>query len=132
MDKKKINLNKLTIFLYSIGIALVEYLLLDLILTDLVITEYRMDITIGLLLAFFIIGFVTVVYMSEDMLVNYKEAVLSSKLNIVFSIIGIVSIVILSYIFLDQVLFRVSILPIIIFVILCFVIGRIIEKKNAK
>lgn len=127
--KEKNKINKTSIFLYSFGIAFIEYLLLDLVLSDIVITDYKMEVTIGLILDFLIIGFVTIVYMTDTFLKDYKDVVLSSKINIVFSVIGIVSIILLAYIFLNKVIIELKIIPVLIISIGSFVLAKIIENK---
>ncbi|WP_103981079.1 hypothetical protein [Helcococcus massiliensis] len=121
-------LNSISVFLYSFGLVFIEFLLLDLLLFGGHIKDYRMVFTPALFITFAIIGLVTVVFMSDKILVNYKDAVLASGFNKFMSVAGIMSIIILAHIFLKQKLFSLSILPILLISAGAFVLGRIIEK----
>ena len=121
-------LNSISVFLYSFGLVFIEFLLLDLLLFGGHIKDYRMVFTPALLITFTIICLVTVVFMSDKILVNYKDAVLASGFNKFMSMIGIFSIIILAHIFLKQKLFSLSILPILFITAGSFIVGRIIEK----
>lgn len=121
-------LNSISVFLYSFGLVFIEFLLLDLLLFGGHIKDYRMVFTPALLITFTIICLVTVVFMSDKILVNYKDAVLASGFNKFMSMIGIFSIIILAHIFLKQKLFSLSILPILFISAGSFILGRIIEK----
>ena len=121
-------LNSISVFLYSFGLVFIEFLLLDLLLFGGHIKDYRMVFTPALLITFALIGLVTVVFMSDKILVNYKDAVLESGFNKFISVAGIMSIVILAHIFLKQKLFSLSILPILFITAGSFIVGRIIEK----
>ena len=121
-------LNSISVFLYSFGLVFIEFLLLDLLLFGGHIKDYRMVFTPALLITFTIICLVTVVFMSDKILVNYKDAVLASGFNKFMSMIGIFSIIFLAHIFLKQKLFSLSILPILFISAGSFILGRIIEK----
>ncbi|WP_311487778.1 hypothetical protein [uncultured Helcococcus sp.] len=121
-------LNSISVFLYSFGLVFIEFLLLDLLLFGGHIKDYRMVFTPALLITFALICLVTIVFMSDKILVNYKDAVLASGFNKFMSMIGIFSIIILAHIFLKQKLFSLSILPILFITAGSFIVGRIIEK----
>ena len=123
-------LNSISVFLYSFGLVFIEFLLLDLLLFGGHIKDYRMVFTPALIITFALICLVTVVFMSDKILVNYKDAVLASGFNKFMSMIGIFSIIILAQIFLKQKLFSLSILPILFISAGSFIIGRIIEKNQ--
>lgn len=125
-------LNSISVFLYSFGLVFIEFLLLDLLLFGGHIKDYRMVFTPALLITFALIGLVTVVFMSDNILVSYKDAVLASGFNKFMSMIGIFSIIILAHIFLKQKLFSLSILPILFISAGAFVLGRIVEKNHKK
>src|SRR5574344_2238345 len=123
-------LNSISVFLYSFGLVFIEFLLLDLLLFGGHIKDYRMVFTPALIITFALICLVTVVFMSDKILVNYKDAVLASGFNKFMSRIGVFSIIILAHIFLKQKLFSLSILPILFISAGSFIIGRIIEKNQ--
>ena len=123
-------LNSISVFLYSFGLVFIEFLLLDLLLFGGHIKDYRMVFTPALIITFALICLVTVVFMSDKILVNYKDAVLASGFNKFMSMIGVFSIIILAHIFLMQKLFSLSILPILFISAGSFIIGRIIEKNQ--
>ena len=123
-------LNSISVFLYSFGLVFIEFLLLDLLLFGGHIKDYRMVFTPALIITFALICLVTVVFMSDKILVNYKDAVLASGFNKFMSMIGVFSIIILAHIFLKQKLFSLSILPILFISAGSFIIGRRIEKNQ--
>lgn len=125
-------LNSISVFLYSFGLVFIEFLLLDLLTFGGHIKDYRMIFTPALLITFALIGFVTVVFMSDKIFVNYKDAVLASGFNKFMSMAGIISIIILAHIFLKKKLFSLSILPILFISAGSFVVGRIVEKNYKK
>lgn len=132
-DKKlESELNKVSAFLYSFGLVFIEFLLLDLLISDINIGEYKMDFTIGLILTFIIIGLITMMVMAKDLLPSLKEAIMDSKTNIVFTIIGLVSTIFLLNYFLNTVVFSLGILPILGIAIGSFILGRLIELKTRK
>lgn len=88
-----------------------------------------MNITLGYIITFIIISAVTVVYMA-DRFEDFRENYLDTKVNKVFTFIGIFSTIILANIYLNKTLFSLNIITVIIVAIMIFVLGRIIEKKD--
>lgn len=122
-------LNTLSIILYSFGLTFVELLTFDLIISDVNISQYKLNVTLGYLITFVIISFVTVVYMA-DRFENFREDFLESKTNRVFMMIGIVSTIIIANVYLSKTLFSLSILTVLIIIVVIFIAGRTIEKKD--
>lgn len=122
-------LNTLSIILYSFGLTFVELLTFDLIISDVNISQYKMNVTLGYIITFAIISAVTVIYMA-DRFENFRDEFLESKSNRIFMMIGIVSTIIITNVYLSKTLFSLSILTIIIIAAIIFIAGRIIEKKD--
>lgn len=129
-DKKEVpTLNTLSIILYSFGLTFIELLTFDLVISNVNISDYEMNITLGYIITFIIISAVTVIYMA-DRFEDFRENYLDTKVNKVFTFIGIFSTIILANIFLNKTLFSLNIVTVIIVTIMIFVLGRIIEKKD--
>lgn len=122
------NINGFSIFLYSFALLFFEYLLLDLVITPVNITEYKMNITIGLLSSLILISLITVLYMSNKS-GWLKNSIKNSKLNLFALIIGTVAIVYLLNIYLNKTIINLGIVYIIIIIILLYLIAKILEKK---
>lgn len=122
------NINGFSVFLYSFALLFFEYLLLDLVITPVNITEYKMNITIGLLSSLILISLITVLYMSNKS-GWLKNSIKNSKLNLFALIIGTVAIVYLLNIYLNKTIINLGIVYIIIIIILLYLIAKILEKK---
>lgn len=122
------NINGFSVFLYSFALLFFEYLLLDLVITPVNITEYKMNITIGLLSTLILISLITVLYMSNKY-TWLKDSIKNSKLNLFALVIGTVAIVYLLNIYLSKTIVNLGVLYIIIIVISLYLIGKTLEKK---
>lgn len=122
------NINGFSVFLYSFALLFFEYLLLDLVITPVNITEYKMNITIGLLSTLILISLITVLYMSNKY-TWLKDSIKNSKLNLFALVIGTVAIVYLLNIYLSKTIVNFGVLYIIIIVISLYLIGKTLEKK---
>ena len=122
------NINGFSVFLYSFALLFFEYLLLDLVITPVNITEYKMNITIGLLSTLILISLITVLYMSNKY-TWLKDSIKNSKLNLFALVIGTVAIVYLLNIYLSKTIVNLGVLYIIIIIISLYLIGKTLEKK---
>lgn len=127
--KKKLLFKDISTFLYAFALAMFQFTIFELVLTNKTVVEYRMNFTVGALIGILLICIATVLYMSERFR-KLREFVLDTKLNRYSTVFGLVSLIILVFIYLNKTMFYLDIITIIILIIASLLIGRILEKTK--
>lgn len=126
---KKNLFKEISIFLYAFALALFQYTIFELAISNYTITKYRMNFTLGVLFAIFIISSITVIYMS-DRFEKLRKAIFDTKLNKYSTVFGLISTVILCIWFFNFTIAKIGILMILFIIISSSLVAWILEKKS--